>query len=118
MTYKMEGPDLSRLSLRQLRERRARAARRFPDVAAIVTGSLQQQRRRCGKEGCRCARGELHGPYVYLAVRAGKRNRLVYVPAALAREVGRRVALSARIQAALAQISALNLELLARGELD
>ncbi len=81
-------------------------------------GSLQSQRRSCGKEGCRCARGELHGPYVYLAVRTGERNRLVYVPAELAEQVQRRVAVSERIQATLAEISAINLELLARGELD
>lgn len=28
--------------------------------------SLQRQFVRCGKAGCRCTRGELHGPYYYL----------------------------------------------------
>ncbi len=120
MPYKVgaTGVDLGRLSLRQLRARRQRAVEQFPDVQEIVAGSLQSQHRRCGKPGCRCARGELHGPYVYLSVRAGARNRLVYVPADLADEVQRRVDLSGRIQSTLAEISAINLELLARGELD
>ena len=48
----------------------------------------------------------------------GRRNRLLYVPAELADEVQRRVAVSQRVQASLAEISAINLELLARGELD
>lgn len=110
--------DLSTLSVPQLRARRRRAAQRFPDVEEMIAGSLQSQHRRCGNAGCRCARGELHGPYVYLAVRAGPRNRTVYVPAELAEEVQRRVSLSERIRSSLAEISAINLELLARGELD
>ncbi len=117
MPYKLKG-GLSRLSLRQLRARRRRMAQGFPDVAEIMAGSLQSQHRRCGNVGCRCARGELHGPYVYLAVRAGPRNRMVYVPADVAEEVQRRVTLSERIRSSLAEISAINLELLARGELD
>ena len=116
----IQGPDLdlSQFSSRQLRDRRRRLAARFPDLVEVVMGSLHSHRRSCGKEGCRCTRGELHGPYVYLAVRMGRRNRLLYVPAELADEVQRRVAVSQRVQASLAEISAINLELLARGELD
>ena len=72
-----------------------------------------EQRRRCGKEGCRCARGELHGPYAYLSV-AG---RMVYVPAVLADAVRAHLETSARLQETLEQISAVNLELLSRREL-
>lgn len=104
-------------SVRQLRARRARLARQLPDVQETLWGSLQSQSRRCGKQACRCAEGELHGPYVYLSVRAGPRSRLLYIPAELAEEVGRHVEVTGRIEAALAEISAINLELLARGEL-
>lgn len=117
MPYKTD-LDLSRLSVRQLRDRRRRVARQFSEVGAVVLGSLQSQRRRCGKEGCRCTRGELHGPYTYLSIRVGKRTRQLYVPAELAEEVQQRVALNERMQAGLAEISAINLELLSRGELD
>jgi hypothetical protein len=82
-----------------------------------LQGSLQRQSRRCGKAGCHCAEGELHGPYVYLAVRSGRRTRLLYIAADLAAEVERRVELTSRIEDVLAEISAINLELLARGEL-
>ncbi len=37
---------------------------------------------RCGKPGCRCARGELHGPYHYLFWREAGRLRRRYVRAA------------------------------------
>src|SRR5580658_8098970 len=106
--------DLAGLSVRRLRARRRRIAAQIPDLETVIAGSLQNQRRRCGKEGCRCTRGELHGPYLYLSV-AG---RMVYVPAALAGAVRSRLEVSARLRAVLEEISAVNLELLARRELD
>ena len=115
MTYKSK---LRALSVRQLRTRRARLARQLPDVDVTLRGALHRQMRRCGKAECRCAEGELHGPYLYLSVRTGVRSRLLYVPAEAAENVKRRVEMTGRIGAALAEISAINLELLARGELD
>ena len=103
--------------MRQLRARRARLARQLPDVELTLRGSLQTQSRRCGKEACACAEGELHGPYVYLAVRSGQRSRLLYVASDLAEEVRRHVEVTGRLEEVLAEISAINLELLARGEL-
>lgn len=97
--------------------RRARLARSLTTLETVLQGALIVQRRRCGKPGCRCARGELHGPYVFLTIRRSTGRRLLYIPAALATEVRRRVTLTTRIEATLAQISAINLELLARGEL-
>ena len=92
---------------------------RVPDLAGYVAGSLVEQSRRCGKAGCRCATGDLHGPYVYLSVgQAAGRRRLVYVPAALADLVAEKVAASASVQQVLGEISAINLELLARRELE
>ena len=117
MTTHKTTQDLAGLSLRQLRDRRRRIARRIPDLEAVVAGSLQDQRRRCGKEGCRCTRGELHEPYLYLSMRAGRRTRMLYVPAELAEQVRQGVSTSTEIQAALAEISAINLELLKRGRL-
>jgi len=43
---------------------------------------------------------------------------MVYVPAEAVLEVERRVDVTGRIEEALAEISAINVELLARGELD
>jgi len=116
MSYK--DTSLRRLSVRQLRARRLRLARQLPDVKIALRGSLQKQGRRCGKEGCRCSRGEPHGPYVYLAVRTEGKSRVLYVPAELAERVRERVEATGRIEGALADISAVNLELLARGKLD
>lgn len=111
--------DLAQLSVRQLRTRRRRQAVGLPDVEALLHGALVDQHRRCGKEGCRCTQGQLHGPYTYLATgRARGRSRLLYVPAALVELVRRRVDQTAQVEAVLAQIAAINAELLARRELD
>jgi hypothetical protein len=50
--------------------------------------------------------------------RAAGRRSLFYVPQTLAALVRRRVALTASVQQLLADISAINLELLARRELE
>jgi hypothetical protein len=106
--------DLRTLSPAELRSRRDRVAASLPGAAGFLAGSLAEQRRRCGKEGCRCAQGELHGPYAYLSA-AG---RMVYVPALLADAVRARLQEAGRLREALEEISAINLELLARRELD
>ena len=45
------------MTVRQLRARRRRLARSMPDVEGLISGSVVEQGRRCGKEGCRCASG-------------------------------------------------------------
>ena len=111
--------DLAQLSVRQLRTQRRRLAAGLPDVEALLRGSLVDQHRRCGKEGCRCTQGQLHGPYTYLATsRSRGRSRLLYVPAALVELVRRRVDQTAQLEAVLAEIAAINAELLVRRELD
>ena len=61
------------------------------------------------------------GPWaLYLcgAARSGGRARTVYIPALAAEAVRRGAATSTQVRAALADISAINLELLARRQLD
>jgi len=110
--------SLSSLTAAQLRARRTDLVDQLPSVEGALRGSLQRQFRRCGKPGCRCAHGDPHGPYVYLAVHNEVRKGMVYVPADAVLEVERRVDVTGRIEEALAEISAINVELLARGELD
>lgn len=110
--------DPGSMSIRQLRARRRRLARSLPDVEGLISGSVVEQGRRCGKEGCRCSRGELHGPYTYVVLpRDGGRSRTVYVPASAAEAVRAGATVSVGVRHALEEISALNLELLSRGEL-
>jgi len=110
--------ELSSLSVLPLPSQRQRLAAALADPQVSLEGSLVSQMRRCGKEGCRCTQGELHGPYVYLSISRDAHRRLVYIPAELAEVVRRHVSLTEQIEATLAAISAINLELFARRELD
>jgi len=110
--------DPASMTTRALRARRRRLARSLPDVEGLISGSVVSQGRRCGKEGCRCTTGELHGPYTYVVLpRIAGRTRTVYVPAAAAEAVRAGATISAQVRVALEEISALNVELLSRGEL-
>jgi hypothetical protein len=101
------------LSVRQLRARGRRLAA-LQSPAATLRGVLLSEGRRCSSRGCRCRRGELHGPYLYLALYSGGRSRTIYVPAALQGVVEEHVRVTQRNEAALAEISRINLELLRR----
>ncbi len=115
MKHKAKSADLSALSIGELRQRRRRLARTFPDPEATLQGALVAQGRRCGKVGCRCTQGELHGPYVYVALaRPRGGSRLLYVPEEFRDLVRQKIAMTEDVAAALAAISEINLELLAR----
>jgi hypothetical protein len=109
--------DLAQISVRQLRARRRALAARLGDVQQVLAGTLTEQSRRCCRPGCRCADGEPHGPYAYFTPRPAGRGRARYVPAALADAVRRCLQRGAEVEAGLAEISAINAELLARREL-
>ncbi len=109
--------DLGSMSVRQLLSRRRAAAARLGDVERVLAGALTEQARRCGRPGCRCAGGEPHGPYAYFTPRPAGRGRARYVPSGLAGVVRRYLRRGEQAEAALAEISAINTELLARREL-
>ena len=70
----------------QLRQRLRDAGRRIEqqicvlmERAPFVRGGVYQLRRKCGKAGCRCTRGELHASWVFLAREKGV-QRMCAVP--------------------------------------
>src|ERR1700757_4905579 len=114
----MSEVELSELSVAQLRARRRRLAGGVSDPERTLRGALLYESRRCSSEGCRCRRGELHGPYSYLAVYADGRSRTVYVPQTVAPACAAHVELTHRNEELLAEISQINLELLRRRALE
>ena len=111
-------PELSELSVRQLLARRRRLAAGLSAPERTLRGVLLSEGRRCSSGGCRCRRGELHGPYSYLAVYADGRSRTIYVPAAAQAVCEAHVAVTQRNEALLAEVSQINLELLRRRALE
>lgn len=109
--------EILRLPTRELISRRSELAKCLGDLEHVLLGSLVEQTRRCGKAGCQCATtGSGHGPYAYLAPRRGRRG-MRYVPAALLPRVRAALRQGEQVEAVLAEISAINVELLARREL-
>ena len=110
--------DLAWMPSDRLLARRRELARRLGDVEHVLAGSLAEQSRRCGKAGCQCADGERHGPYAYFSPRPAGRGRARYVPAAQEGAVRRYLQRGEEVRNVLAEISAINAELLARRELE
>jgi hypothetical protein len=110
--------DLAGVPTRRLLARRHALAAGLGSVEKVLSGSLVMQARRCGKAGCRCARGEPHGPYAWFTARQPGDGRMKYVPSGLVEVVQIYQQRDAEVQMALAEISAINAELLARRELE
>ena len=100
--------------LERLLARRDRVRDRLPPFEEIVRGSVFTRRMRCGKPGCRCARGVLHHA-TYLGVSfAGGRTVQLSLPPALVATARRWVANYQAWWRAIETISAINRELLRR----
>jgi hypothetical protein len=114
----MTGSELSELSVRRLLARRRRLTAGLSEPERTLRGVLLHEGRRCSSEGCRCRRGELHGPYTYLAIYSEGRSRTIYVPAAVEAACEEHVRVTQRNDALLAEVSQINLELLRRRALE
>lgn len=110
----MAASELSDLSQRQLLSSRRRLAAGVSGPERTLRGVLLCEGRSCSSAGCRCRRGELHGPYTYLAVYAEGRSRTIYVPQPLRAMAEQHVRVTQRNEGLLAEISQINLELLRR----
>ena len=65
-------------------------AQRVMGHAPLVRGSFYRYRRRCGKAGCRCARGALHAGEAF-SIRAGGRSRTLPLAGVDREELSRHV---------------------------
>src|SRR5436305_4739580 len=110
--------ELAELRVRRLLTRRRRLAAGFSDVERTLRGVLLRESRTCSSEGCRCRRGELHGPYTYLAVYTDGRSRTIYVPAAGQAVCEASVAATQRNEALLVEGSQINLAWVRRRALE
>ena len=45
----------------------------------MVSGSLYSTYKKCGNKNCRCAKGELHGPFNYISKRVDGKTILTFV---------------------------------------
>ena len=98
-----------------LRRRRRQQLRQLPPLDCLHRGSLIERYKRCGKPGCKCARGPGHGPKYYLSISYyGERPQMDYIPQDHYRQTSEYLANYRRLRQILDEICAINRELLRR----
>jgi hypothetical protein len=75
----------------------------FFESFPLLAGSLVKQYVNCGKSGCRCQRGQKHGPLFYLYWKEQGRSRSLYVPRVKVVEMRRQIQNYRRVQKELAK---------------
>jgi hypothetical protein len=79
-TENMKDPSRIRQEIRKLQKERYRIEMSLFRPYPMVPYALIESWGECGKKGCRCHRGKLHGPYWYLSQHWGGKTRNLYVP--------------------------------------
>jgi hypothetical protein len=117
-TSLLRGPkDMTKKSTYALKKRRQALRRKLPSLMAILRGSLIERYKRCGKPGCKCAKGRGHGPKYYLSVSYPRlRPRMDYVPQEFHAQTKRFLANYQRAREILEEICEINRELLRHRE--
>ena len=78
---------------------------------SVIKGTVYELRRRCGKPGCKCARGELHAQMVVSSSEEGK-TRLRVIPRGYLVEVQEKVRRYQTLRHARARLGALHEKML------
>jgi hypothetical protein len=90
--------------------KRAGLLREIQGCSEMLQGSLVVLYRKCGKRGCRCERGEKHGPAYYLSYKEGGVTQMVYIPVSRLEEVKKAMEAFSRYWELGVRLSRLNLE--------
>jgi hypothetical protein len=106
---------LARISTLALQQRRRGLVERLPPLEKVVRGSLVERHPKCGKPGCKCARGERHPAVWYFTVTLapGRTVATAVAPEQLA-ELRCWIANYRQLKQRLEEISTINRELLRR----
>jgi hypothetical protein len=74
MARRQYDPSTDRQEIDALIRELSTTLQSFCEPTALVRGSLQRLRRRCGKKRCRCQRGQLHESVVFVDRSGGERK--------------------------------------------
>lgn len=98
-----------------LRLRRKGLAELLPPATETLRGSLIERYVTCGNDGCKCAKGDKHGPVWYLTVTLGPgRTTGGVIPAGKVAEVRAWIENYRKLKDHIEKISEINRELLRR----
>lgn len=93
-------------------KQKERLLRDIQGCSGMLQGSLVALYRRCGKKGCRCERGQKHGPAYYLSYKEAGVTQMVYIPHSRLEEVRGAMEAFSRYWEFGVELSRLNLELM------
>ena len=96
--------------MRRLEREKAALLKEIQSCSEMLQGSLVGLYRKCGKKGCRCERGEKHGPAYCLSYKEGGVTQMVYIPASRLKEVKKAMEAFSRYWELGVRLSRLNLE--------
>ena len=74
----------------------------------MVTGSIYSVYKKCGNKNCRCARGELHGPFNYLSRKVDGKTKLTFIRRADENRVTKEAVNYRKYTKAMARLNKLN----------
>ena len=109
--------DLRKVSTAGLQKRVDALTKSLPPLSSLLRASFVKQYLTCGKKNCRCRRGAKHGPFYYLVQCAGtgQIQKFLLKTPAQRKQARAGIAAHLKLQRRLAEISAINTELLRRG---
>jgi hypothetical protein len=78
----------------------------------LLPGSLVEKYKACNKPGCKCLKGELHGPFLYLSLNERGKTKMVFIPRGLWHKTRDRAERYRRWRRARARMVKINSEIL------
>ena len=96
--------------MKRLEREQVKLLREIQGCSGMLQGSLVALYRKCGKKGCRCERGEKHGPAYCLSYKEGGVTQMVYIPVSRLGEVKKAMEAFSRYWELGVKLSRLNLE--------
>lgn len=96
--------------MKHLEREKAKLLEEIQGCSGMLQGSLVTLYRKCGKRGCRCERGEKHGPAYCLSYKEGGVTQMVYISASRLGEVKKGMEAFSRYWELGVKLSRLNLE--------
>jgi hypothetical protein len=103
---------MSSRSVEELLDERAGLLSELGALSNMLHGSWVERYSVCSRRGCKCRRGQRHGPRRYLVVNEEGRQRQKYIPNAKVEAALRGIAEYHRVQEIVDRITHINLVLL------
>jgi len=103
------------MSKKSLYKRRQKLWSSLENNVEMMQGSLFERYLPCGKEGCKCKKGEKHGPFYYLTYLEAGKLKTQYVPKDKVERVKKWIKAYKKVKEIIREIADINHRLLKEG---